>query len=76
MADLALHDISNGLLPLMMTQLHLFTATVSKGNEQPEGPNTICISVLHDTKGIHDVRKKLSHSKVSLLIWLMGRHTT
>jgi len=28
------------------------------------------------TKGIHGVRKKLGHSKVSLLIWLMGRHTT
>ena len=29
-------------------QLHLFPATVPKGNEQPGEPNTICISVLHE----------------------------
>ena len=55
-------------------QLHLFAATVPKGNEQPGEPNTICISVLHERST--RCAKKLRHSKVSLLIWLIGRHTT
>jgi len=36
------------LLLLMVPQLHLFAATVPKGNEQPEEHSTICIPVLHE----------------------------